>query len=302
MLVARPLGFVLLLSLGVGVVSAQAPVAASGWQTRSELPDVDVTGLSATQKASVLSMLRDMGCTCGCDMKVAQCRVEDPACSYSKTLSALVVKGFKEGHSAAEVSKLVAASPAGRPRPAQKILEDAVQIPIAGAPSIGPANAPLVLVEFSDFECPYCSVAAREIRTVLSAYPRDVRLVYKQFPLSMHPHAEFAATASLAAQEQGKFWELHDKMFANFRQLSRDNILAWAQQAGLDMDKFKAALEAPKNKATVKKDFQEGEAAGVNGTPALFVNGKHFNGPLTLQALKPILDQELKAARPASRP
>ena len=299
---ARRIGMVVTIALlSVAALAAQAPLAAPGWQGRADLPDVDFTGLTAAQKTSALKMLREMGCTCGCDMKVAQCRVEDPACSYSKTLSGIVVKGFKEGKSAADVSKLVAASPVGKPRPVQKLLEDPIEIPVAGAPSTGPANAPILLVEFSDFECPFCSSAAHEIRTILAAYPKDVRLVYKQFPLSMHPHAELAATASVAAQEQGKFWELHDKMFANFRQLSQENILLWVKELGLDMDKFKAAFDSPKNKAIVKKDLQDGETAGVNGTPAVFVNGKHFNGPITLEALKPILTDELKAARSRAR-
>ena len=86
----------------------------------------------------------------------------------------------------------------------------------------GPADARITLVEFSDFECPYCSAAVKQVDTIMAAYPKDVKLIYKQFPLSMHPHAELAAEASLAAREQGKFWEMYDVLFKNFRQLSRD--------------------------------------------------------------------------------
>ncbi len=260
-----------------------------------------MSALSAPQKEAALKMMGEMGCTCGCAMKIAQCRVEDPNCGYSKGIAAIVVKGFGEGKSAEDVAKLVAGSPLGKPRPEPKLLEDPVQIAIAGSPARGPETAPIVMVEFSDFECPYCAKATGEIKQIMAAYPNQIRLVYKQFPLSMHPHAGMAALASLAAEEQGKFWELHDLMFSHYRELSGEHILAWAQELGLDMPKFKAAMEDPKYKAEVDKDMQDGEFVGVNGTPAIFINGKHFNGPIALALLKPILDNEIKTAHPASR-
>ena len=139
-----------------------------------------------------------------------------------------------------------------------------------------------------------CSAAVKQVDIVMAAYPKDVKLIYKQFPLSMHPHAELAAEASLAAREQGKFWEMYDVLFKNFRQLSRDNILAMAKEIGLDVDKFKADLDSGKYKAVVEKDLADGEAAGVYGTPAFYINGKQYNGEVTLAALKPILEAELK--------
>ena len=104
-----------------------------------------------------------------------------------------------------------------------------VTIAVDGSPVKGPADARITLVEFSDFECPFCSSAVKQVDIVMAAYPKDVKLIYKQFPLSMHPHAELAAEASLAAREQGKFWEMYDVLFKNFRQLSRENILALGQ-------------------------------------------------------------------------
>jgi protein-disulfide isomerase len=158
----------------------------------------------------------------------------------------------------------------------------------------GPADARITLVEFSDFECPYCSAAVKQVDTIMAAYPKDVKLIYKQFPLSMHPHAELAAEASLAAREQGKFWEMYDVLFKNFRQLSRTNIVAMAKEIGLDEEKFKSDLDSGKYKAIVVKDLADGEAAGVYGTPAFYINGKQYNGEVTLAALKPILVAELK--------
>jgi protein-disulfide isomerase len=285
---------ILALLISSYTLPAQAPL-------REELPGIDLSVLSAPQKEAALKMMHEMGCTCGCGMKIAQCRVEDPNCGYSKGIATIIVKGFSGGKSPEEVTKLVAASPLGKPRPEPKLLEDPVQIPTAGSPTRGPETAPVVLVEFSDFECPYCAQATGEIRQILAAYPSQIRLIYKQFPLSMHPHAGLAALASLAAAEQGKFWELHDQMFSHFRQLSQEHILAWAQEIGLDMPKFKAAMDNPKYEAEVEKDMADGEFVGVNGTPAIFINGKHFNGPIALATLKPILDDEIKNSHPASR-
>jgi protein-disulfide isomerase len=271
------------------------------WQSATDLPGVDFTGLTAPQKNAALKLMRDLGCTCGCAMKVAQCRIEDPACGYSKGISTIVLKGFHDGKTTDEVQKLVASSAVGRPRQAPKVLEDPVRIATTGSPATGPTNAKVTLVEFSDFECPFCAKAAAEVRNVLNAYPNDVRLIYKQFPLPMHPHAQTAALASLAADEQGKFWDLYYKMFANYRQLSQENILKWAAELGVNVDKFKADMQSGKNQATVKKDLEDGELAGVSGTPTFFVNGKRYNGPVDLASLKPILDQEIKGSPTASR-
>jgi protein-disulfide isomerase len=256
---------------------------------------MDLSPLTPAQKQAVLKLTREQDCSCLCGMKVAECVNRDPNCSYSKALVAIAIKGVQEGKSLVEISKLMDASPkAHRP----KLLEDPVTIPVNGSPARGPSDARITLVEFSDFECPYCSLAVGEVNTIMSAYPKDVRLIYKQFPLSMHPHAPLAAAASLAANQQGKFWEMHDALFKNFRTLSREHILALAKEIGLDMDKFTTELDSAKYQAVIKKDLEDGDTAGVYGTPSIFVNGKHYNGPLSLESMKPILDAELKGVKP----
>jgi protein-disulfide isomerase len=268
---------------------------ANSWQTSDKLGAMDLSSLSPAQKQAVLKLAREQDCSCLCGMKVAECVNRDPNCTYSKALVAIAIKGVQEGKSLVEISKLMDAShKAHRP----KLLEDPVTIPVNGSPTRGPADARITLVEFSDFECPYCSVAVGEVNTIMAAYPKDIRLIYKQFPLSMHPHASLAAAASLAANQQGKFWQMHDLLFKNSRKLSRENILALAKEIGLDMDKFTADLDSPKYKAVIDKDLADGETAGVYGTPSFFVNGKHYNGPLSLDSIKPILDAELKVAKP----
>ncbi len=238
-------------------------------------------------------MLREQSCPCGCGFKVAECRVKDPGCGFSTGLASIVTTGLKDGKSAEEIAKLVSSSRWGHAPEPPKLLEDPVAIPLGSAPSQGPVDARVTLVEFSDFECPYCSQAASEVRAVLQAYPKDVRLVYKQFPLEMHPHANLAAVASLAALNQNKFWPMHDKLFGNFRKLSRQNFLLWAQELGLDIPRFTADLASSKLKSDVDKDVKAGLDVGVTGTPSFYINGKHYNGQFSLAALKPILDAEL---------
>jgi protein-disulfide isomerase len=256
---------------------------------------IDLSGLSADQKKTALELLRTESCTCHCSMTLGQCRVQDPNCSDSRGLAAIVVKAVREGKDAAQVRKLLAGSEIARRRSEPpSVLGDPVRIQTDGAPVKGPATARITLVEFSDFECPYCSLAVAKVDAVLAAYPKQTKLIYKQFPLSTHPHATLAAEASLAAHAQGKFWPMHDKLFQNSRKLSRENILAWAKELGLDMQKFTTELDTGKYKAAVAKDTDDGDKAGVEGTPTLFINGKRYNGALDLAAVKPVLDAELK--------
>ncbi len=271
-------------------LGAQTP-SPDAWKTSETLGNIDISDLTPVQKKAVLKMVREQDCSCQCGMKTAECIMKDSNCSYSRTLAKIAIQGVKDGKTLIEISKLMDASPkAHRP----KLLEDPVKITVDGSPVRGPADARITLVEFSDFECPYCSAAVKQVDMVMAAYPKDVKLIYKQFPLSMHPHAELAAEASLAAREQGKFWEMYDLLFKNFRQLSRTNINAMAKEVGLDMAKFQSDLDSRKYKAVIEKDLADGEAAGVYGTPAFYINGKQYNGEVTLAALKPILAAELK--------
>jgi protein-disulfide isomerase len=280
--------------LSILVVATGA--AAQSWQNASELPGVDFSGLSDGQKAAAFKILREENCSCGCDMKIAECRVVDPPCGMSRLLAMAVVNELKAGKSAEEArAKVQELIKQGPPKP--KVLEDPVAIAIDGDPFRGPAHAKVTLVEFSDFQCPYCAAAAPKAVALIDRFPNNVKLVFKQFPLDMHKNAHFAAEAALAAHAQGRFWPLHDKMFANFRQLTRENIMAWAAEAGLDMARFTADLDSGKYKAEVDREIQQGETAGVNGTPTFFVNGKRFNGPI--DAIAAVIEAELKGGAPA---
>ena len=266
---------------------------AQEWQTATDLAGVDFSGLSPARKTLALKALRTQACSCGCNMKVAECRVKDPNCSYSRGLASVTVAAIKAGKSADQAIAESKASKFGT-RPTPKLLDDPVPIPTLGSPAMGPATAPITLVEFSDFQCPYCSRAMTQINATLKAYPNDVRLIFKQYPLDSHPEAANSAAASLAAHRQGKFWPMHNVMFANRPKLSRQSILAWAKEIGLDMKRFTADLDSDAIKKAVARDRANGDKAGVEGTPTVFVNGQRYNGNLAPEAFQPVIEGELK--------
>jgi len=159
----------------------------------------------------------------------------------------------------------------------------------------GDFNALITLVEFSDFECPFCERHYPIMNKILSDYKGKVRLVYKHFPLSFHANAQKAAEASECADEQEKFWEYHDKLFENQAGgYSSDKFKKWAKDLGLNNEKFNDCLDSGKYAQKVQADFQEGQQKGVNGTPATFVNGQLVSGALPYESFKQIIDGLLK--------
>jgi len=285
-----------LVALGLlSMALAQTPPKPIDWQTSADLPQVNLAGLSPFQKKAALKALRTQGCLCGCGFQLAECRVKDPACADSRKLAEIVVGAVKEGRDPKQA--LAESDLVKRRLAAAKPLEDPIPIPIAGAPAKGPADARITLVEFSDFECPYCSKAALKVEAILQAYPKDARLVYKHFPLPDHPHAKLAAEAALAAQAQDKFWPMHDKLFANGRHLSAETIAGIAKDIGLDMAKFQADVQSASVKQTLRKDIADGDKVDIQGTPTIFINGKRYNGSLEMPLVKPILDAELKTKK-----
>ena len=164
----------------------------------------------------------------------------------------------------------------------------------AKGPARGPANAPVTIVEFSDFQCPYCGREFPVIERVMKEYDGKVRLVFRHYPLDFHPFAQKAAEAGACAQDQGKFWELHDKMFTNQGKLAVDDLKGYAKSLGMDSSKFDKCLDSGEKKAMVEEDLKAGSAAGVNGTPAFFINGVFINGAQPFEQIKQTVDRELK--------
>jgi protein-disulfide isomerase len=182
--------------------------------------------------------------------------------------------------------------------PVRVMLEPPRQnVAAANGASKGPATAPVQIIEFSDFQCPYCQRAHSTIQQVLDTYGDRIQFVYRHFPLPNHPHARPAAEAAQCAAEQGKFWPYHDKLFASPSQLSEPDLKKHAAELGLDASKFDACVDSHKYKAQVETDAQAGEQAGVNGTPAFFINGRLLSGAQPFDAFKRIIDDELASKR-----
>jgi protein-disulfide isomerase len=163
----------------------------------------------------------------------------------------------------------------------------------ANGASKGSVSAPVEIIEFSDFQCPYCQRVNPTVDQVLSTYGDRIHFVYRHFPLSTHPNARPAAEASQCAAEQGKFWPYHDKLFAAPSRLNEPDLKQHAAELGLDAAKFNACVDTHKYKEQVNADMQAGEEAGVNGTPAFFINGRLIGGAQPFDAFKRIIDEEL---------
>src|SRR5882724_2366577 len=176
-------------------------------------------------------------------------------------------------------------------------LLEPIRVPIEAAaykaPAKGPESAPVTIVEFSDFQCPFCSRLAPVMAQVEQKYGDKVRVVFRQYPLaSIHPNATKAAEAALCANDQGKFWEMHDAMFADQAGLAVEGLRAKATKVGLQADPFNACLDSGKHVEEVKQDLVAGSAAGVGGTPAMFVNGRFLAEEMTFETISKMIDDE----------
>lgn len=169
------------------------------------------------------------------------------------------------------------------------------ELPVDNSPVKGAPNAPVTVTIFSDFECPYCARLLPTMDQLLTIYPEQVRLVFKQFPLSMHKFAHPAALASLAARNQGKFWPMHDQLFANYNALNEGKIRALAASVGLDMRRYDQDVANPALQQEIAADLQLGNQAGVRGTPAVYVNGKLLRDR-SLNGFKQAVDAALNKA------
>ena len=158
----------------------------------------------------------------------------------------------------------------------------------------GPKDAPVTIVEFSDFQCPFCKTATATIKQVLDKYPGKVRLVFRDYPLaSLHPQAPKAHEAARCAGDQAKFWEYHDVLFERSPKIAPQDLKQYAQELKLNATAFDQCLDSGKYTAEVDKDFQEGVGLGLTGTPSFFINGKQIVGAQPLAAFQRVVDGEL---------
>jgi protein-disulfide isomerase len=173
------------------------------------------------------------------------------------------------------------------------VLEFIQEINVTGSPFKGAANAPVTIVLFTDFQCPYCARIVPVLNELLEKNKGKVKLVFKNYPLPNHQFARKAATAALAAGKQGKFWEYHDRLFQNYNRLNDQVVQEQAQQLGLDMQKFEKDMNDPQIMQVINQDYQDGAKAGVRGTPTIFVNGSLLRNT-SLEGFQAAIDKELE--------
>lgn len=188
----------------------------------------------------------------------------------------------------------IASRPAAPAAPSQPDPNKVYDIAVGDSPVKGPADARVTLVEFADFQCPFCSSANTLVHQVLEAFPKDVKFVYKEFPLTqIHPNALPASKAAQAAKLQGKYWEMHDKLFDNAKTLDGESLKKYAQEIGLDVAKWEKDMASPEVQKAIQDDMKAASAADVRGTPSIFVNGKRVTNR-SLDGIKQMVNDALQ--------
>src|SRR5262245_25021348 len=173
------------------------------------------------------------------------------------------------------------------------------EVDTANAPSRGPDNAPVTMVELADFDCPFCAAASRPVRALVRVYPDQLRGGFKHYAIAPQSGERMAHEAALAAQEQGKFWEMHDLLFANPTARKRDDLLRYAREIDLDMAAFTQALDSRRFRARVVRETAQARRAGIGATPTFLINGKPVVGTRNLGEFRHLVDDELARLGPS---
>lgn len=274
----------------------------AGWVKDTDLANGATlfAGLTDAQKVTVMQALNERDCSCGCGFgSLAVCLHKDPNCPNSPAIAKIVIDLVKQGKSLDEIVAAIDDKQKGGKKPAAAPEAPAtpkyVEI-AAWNPRLGPKEAKVTIVAFSDFQCPFCKKAAPIIKQIEGAYGKDVIVVFRNQPLPFHDKAMGAAIALQAANRQKKGWAMHDKMFENNTALSQEDLNKYAKEIGLDMAKWKKDLEDPSLKEEVLADQKIGNAVGASGTPTFFVNGHQLVGAQPFEKFKAMIDEEIKAA------
>lgn len=256
--------------------AAPAPAAAAATHTAVEdlpalLPDVDLSALTDEQREIVARFLDDQFCYCGCPHTVAGCLRGHAACPHAKRMAWLAARLASAGLAEADVVNLVTEYYASFETTKRSKLE----VKDFGPP-LGDAAAPITLVEFSDFTCPFCQMLRPQLEKWVEANAGRVKLIYKPFPIDSHPHSYEAAQAGEWAREQGIFWQMHDLLFSHPGAHAPEELAGYARELGADGDALVAAIDASRYLPRIQASRAEARAAGITGTPTLYFNGRRM--------------------------
>lgn len=273
-------------SSGEGEVAKDKPEVAD-----VKVEGIDTSSLTTREKKEFSTYVSELLSPCqSVPVPIAQCVNEKRQCAKCLPAAKYVLKGVRDGMSREQIEKAYK----NRFDP-----EKVKNVALDGSPSKGPEAAPIVMVEFADFECPHCGLMAPIIEKAWEENKANVKFVYKFMPLGGHPHAEPAARAAIAAMNQGKFWEMHAKLYGNQQHLEQGDLDLYAKDIGLDIGKFKADMIAPATKDRLDRDRKQADALEVKGTPTLYINGREYDMKTDLHEW---FSQELSSAGGAPAP
>lgn len=260
----------------------------------TEMEGIDLAEVAPGQRSDALRLLNENYCYCGCARTIAACLANREACSCvncSERMARFVMNEYKLGASTEDVEEQLVQGFTSGFNAKPKTFD------FTGQASMGPEDAKITLVEFADFRCPHCAAAAEVLHNLLKARD-DVRLVYYYFPLSgMGEPSIRAAEAAEEARVQGKFWQMSHLLFTNQHAFEEVDLARYAQQIGLDMTKYAAAMDQRTHRNAVMADKRVGEASGILSTPSVFVNGRPFGMARTLENFNLRVDMEAQRGR-----
>ena len=267
-----PLFAILLVTLAAACSSATGPGkprAASSSSENVNLADVDTAALTAREKAEWSGLVSELLAPCPDQpVSIAECVLQKRACSACVPAARFLAVQVERGKTRSQIEAAFRL----------RFAADTVQkIEVSGSPSKGAPSAPVMIVEWADFECPFCGHAAPVLDEVLEKHRAQVKIVFKHYPLSAHKHAEKAARAAIAAERQGKFWEMHRELFANQENLEPAALVRLAQKIGLDVARFETDMASDPVSQVLERDRRQADALGLRSTPLIFINGRHFD-------------------------
>ncbi len=253
-----------------------------------DVPGVDLSKLSPTARRELDAVLSDEFCYCGCPHTLGTCLREHGACRHSRRMAALAARFAAQGLSSADIVLVLSRYYQGFAEPRKKISVDSRMCEGAGP------DAKITLVEFFDYECPFCAAASPALRSFAQKNSSRVRMCVVPFPLASHPNSIPATQAALFARDAGKFWAMHDKLFENQFGLSPDFIRGLATSLGLSADALGKAMAANKYADEIQGFRDAGKAAGVESTPSVYLNGHRFDLDLSDEVLGHAVEDELE--------
>jgi len=235
------------------------------------LPQVDTGALDEFGEGIWIDMVNELLSPCGDPVSVARCVSESRSCKKCVPAARYVARLVDDGYSRDEIRNIYRTRYADETK-IQKL--SAHDSPLRGSPM-----AAVSIYEFSDFQCPHCKTTAPYLKKIVEESNGKVKLVFKQYPLPGHPKARDASRATIAAQKQGKFWEMHDLLFKNQDQLQTANLDDYAKRLGLDVKKFRTDMHSKETEKKIEADIAEGHSVGVDSTPSIYVNDRRFIFP-----------------------